>query len=140
MEFAISPGLAAKGDERLLRVVIDNLLRNAWKFTKKQPDARIEFGRMNGDISAYFVRDNGVGFDMAVRGQVVRGVSTAAFGAEFAGSGVGLAIVQRSHQPPRRKGLGGRQSELWSHDLFYLAIGTVAFLTNRLKSGSGLSL
>jgi light-regulated signal transduction histidine kinase (bacteriophytochrome) len=95
VEFAISPGLAAKGDERLLRVVIDNLMRNAWKFTKKRPDARIEFGRMNGDISAYFVRDNGVGFDMQYAGKLFGVFQRLHSTAEFGGTGVGLAIVQR---------------------------------------------
>jgi signal transduction histidine kinase len=95
VEFAISPGVAANGDERLLRVVIDNLLRNAWKFTKKQPKARIEFGRENGDSSAYFIRDNGVGFDMQYAGKLFGVFQRLHSAAEFAGSGVGLAIVQR---------------------------------------------
>jgi signal transduction histidine kinase len=95
VEFVISPGITAKGDERLLRLVIDNLVRNAWKFTKKQPQARIEFGRMNGDTSAFFVRDNGVGFDMAYAGKLFGVFQRLHSGSEFAGSGVGLAIVQR---------------------------------------------
>ena len=95
VEFAISPGIAAKGDERLLRLVIDNLLRNAWKFTKKQPEARIEFGRQNGDSSSFFVRDNGVGFDMAYAGKLFGVFQRLHSPSEFAGSGVGLAIVQR---------------------------------------------
>jgi signal transduction histidine kinase len=95
VEFAISPGIAGNGDERLLRVVIDNLLRNAWKFTKKQPNSRIEFGRLNGDSMAYFVRDNGVGFDMQYAGKLFGVFQRLHSAAEFAGSGVGLAIVQR---------------------------------------------
>jgi signal transduction histidine kinase len=95
VEFTISPGIAANCDERLLRVVIDNLLRNAWKFTKKQPNALIEFGRLNGDSKAYFVRDNGVGFDMQYAGKLFGVFQRLHSAAEFAGSGVGLAIVQR---------------------------------------------
>jgi signal transduction histidine kinase len=95
VEVAISPGIMANGDERLLRVVIDNLLRNAWKFTKKQPNARIEFGRLNGDSMAYFIRDNGVGFDMQYVGKLFGVFQRLHSAAEFAGSGVGLAIVQR---------------------------------------------
>ena len=95
VEFTIPPGIMANGDERLLRVVIDNLLRNAWKFTKKQPTAHIEFGKMNGDSLAYFVRDNGVGFDMQYAGKLFGVFQRLHSSAEFAGSGVGLAIVQR---------------------------------------------
>lgn len=95
VEFAISPDVLAKGDERLVRLVIDNLLRNAWKFTRKRPDARIEFGRMNGDSSPFFVRDNGVGFDMAYASKLFGVFQRLHSASEFAGSGVGLAIVQR---------------------------------------------
>ena len=95
VEFNISPKLAANGDERLLRLVIDNLMRNAWKFTKKQPNPRIEFGQMNGESSAFFVRDNGIGFDMAYAGKLFGVFQRLHSAAEFAGSGVGLAIVQR---------------------------------------------
>lgn len=95
VEFAIAPGVSANGDERLLRLVIDNLLRNAWKFTRKQPEARIEFGRLNGETSPFFVRDNGVGFDMAYAAKLFGVFQRLHSGAEFAGSGVGLAIVQR---------------------------------------------
>jgi signal transduction histidine kinase len=95
VEFNISPKLAANGDERLLRLVIDNLVRNAWKFTKKQSNARIEFGQLNGESSAFFVRDNGIGFDMAYAGKLFGVFQRLHSAAEFAGSGVGLAIVQR---------------------------------------------
>ena len=95
VEFAIAPGVTAVGDERLLRLVIDNLLRNAWKFTRKQTEARIEFSRENGDNSAYFVRDNGVGFDMAYAAKLFGVFQRLHSSAEFTGSGVGLAIVQR---------------------------------------------
>jgi len=95
VEFVISPGITGNGDDRLLRVVIDNLLRNSWKFTKKQPNARIEFGRLDEDSKAYFVRDNGVGFDMQYAGKLFGVFQRLHSAAEFAGSGVGLAIVQR---------------------------------------------
>ena len=95
VEFSISEGIVANGDERLLRLVIDNLLRNSWKFTQKRPDARIEFGRSNGEASPFFVRDNGVGFDMAYAGKLFGVFQRLHSQAEFSGSGVGLAIVQR---------------------------------------------
>lgn len=68
VEVKIEPGLSVKGDARLLRVALENLLGNAWKFTSKQPDARIEFGsatREEGRV--YFVQDNGAGFDRRMR-------------------------------------------------------------------------
>ena len=95
VEFTIAPGVSVNGDERLLRLVIDNLLRNAWKFTRKKADARIEFGRASGEASPIFVRDNGVGFDMAYAGKLFGVFQRLHSAAEFAGSGVGLAIVQR---------------------------------------------
>ena len=65
IEFVITPGLIAHGDEKLLRVALHNLLENAWKFTGKVPEAHIEFGVTEQDgKKVYFVRDNGAGFDM----------------------------------------------------------------------------
>ena len=95
VEFTISPRLTANGDERLLRTVIDNLMRNAWKFSRKQPETQIEVGQLNGDTMAFFVRDNGIGFDMAYAGKLFGVFQRLHSTAEFAGSGVGLAIVQR---------------------------------------------
>jgi len=93
--FLIASDLCAQGDERLLRVALDNLLRNAWKFTRNKPRACIEFGTVANPQSAFFVRDNGAGFDMA-RADKLFGVFQRMHSAsEFPGSGVGLATVQR---------------------------------------------
>jgi PAS domain S-box-containing protein len=94
-DFAIAPDLAAQGDGRLLRVVLDNLLRNAWKFTSGRRRARIEFGRSGGDTPAFFVRDNGAGFDMNYAGKLFGVFQRLHSTSDFPGSGVGLAIVQR---------------------------------------------
>jgi PAS domain S-box-containing protein len=95
-EFVIEDGLVAEGDERLLRVVLDNLLGNAWKYTGKRPQARIEFGRTNhAGRPAYFVRDNGAGFDMTYAHKLFGAFQRLHSVSEFPGTGIGLATVQR---------------------------------------------
>jgi PAS domain S-box-containing protein len=96
VEFVIEKGLVVEGDRRLLRVAVENLLGNAWKFTREQPRARIEFGvAEHQDKLAYFVRDNGAGFDMAYADKLF-GVFQRLHGSEeFEGVGIGLATVQR---------------------------------------------
>jgi signal transduction histidine kinase len=95
VEFAISSGLRANGDQRLLGVALDNLLSNAWKFSVKQPRARIEFGVTYGDRSAFFVRDNGAGFDMNYAGKLFGVFQRFHAASDFPGTGVGLATVKR---------------------------------------------
>ncbi len=96
VDFRIPDGIAARGDPRLLRLVLQNLMGNAWKFTSRRPDAVIEFSATPGDRGVtYGVRDNGVGFDMAFAGKLFRPFQRLHLRSEFAGSGVGLATVQR---------------------------------------------
>jgi signal transduction histidine kinase len=96
-EFVIADGVVAHGDARLLGVVLENLFRNAWKFTARQPQARIEFGSLpqrEGSL-VFFVRDNGVGFDMAYADKLFRAFQRLHGRTEYPGTGVGLATVQR---------------------------------------------
>ncbi|MCU0537640.1 MAG: CHASE3 domain-containing protein [Hydrococcus sp. Prado102] len=96
VEFAIEPNLLVIGDIRLLRIALENLLGNAWKFTGKQPQARIEFGLTDCDgTPAYFVRDNGTGFDMAYADKLFGAFQRLHDMTEFEGTGIGLATVQR---------------------------------------------
>lgn len=96
VEFAIAAGLTAKGDARLLRVALENLLGNAWKYTSKHPLARIEFGVTPKDgTQVYFVRDDGAGFDMAYADKLFAPFQRLHSPGEFPGSGIGLATVQR---------------------------------------------
>jgi signal transduction histidine kinase len=91
----ITPGLTGHGDERLLNIVLTNLLDNAWKYSGKTEAARIEFGAVRQDNEiVYFVRDNGAGFDMQYAGKLF-GAFQRLHGAEFPGTGIGLATVQR---------------------------------------------
>src|SRR5881396_3223955 len=96
VEFAIAPGLKARGDPRLLRVALDNLLRNGWKYTAKQPRPQIEFAstNVNGE-RAFVVRDNGAGFDMKYADKLFGVFQRLHSAAEFEGTGVGLATVRR---------------------------------------------
>lgn len=92
----IQDGLSAEGDLELIGLVLQNLLSNALKFTQKLPLGRIEFGAtVSGGEAAYFVRDNGVGFDMAHAGKLFRPFQRLHAREEFEGSGIGLATVQR---------------------------------------------
>ncbi len=96
VEFVIKGGLAANGDAVLLQVVLENLLGNAWKFTARHHHARIEFGvAQHGDEMAYFVRDDGAGFDMAYVDKIFGIFQRLHAMTEFEGTGTGLATVQR---------------------------------------------
>jgi len=96
VEFVIEEGLVANADVHLLRVVLDHLLGNAWKFTASHSCARIEFGATQRDgETAYFVRDDGVGFDMVYVGKLFGAFQRLHAMTEFEGTGIGLAIVQR---------------------------------------------
>ena len=95
-EIAIQEGLLAQGDQRLLQIVLENLLGNAWKFTAGREVARIEFGERDaGGVSAFCVADNGAGFDMVYADQLFRAFQRLHTPSEFPGSGIGLATVQR---------------------------------------------
>src|SRR5690606_36061595 len=92
----IEPDLIALADRRLLHIVLWNLFENAWKFTGKRDSAEIEFGSVENDGErAYFVRDNGAGFDMAYADKLFGAFQRLHAMDEFAGTGVGLATVQR---------------------------------------------
>jgi len=96
VEFVITPGLSAKGDEHLLRLLLENLLGNAWKFTEKHSQARIEFGSTRADGKQVFlVRDDGAGFDMTYADKLFAPFQRLHSVSEFPGVGIGLATVQR---------------------------------------------
>jgi PAS domain S-box-containing protein len=95
-EFIIAENVETDGDSHLLELAIWNLLDNAWKFTAKKPEARIEFGTAQRDgKTVYFIRDNGAGFDMAYVHKLFGAFQRLHHESEFPGTGIGLTLVQR---------------------------------------------
>jgi light-regulated signal transduction histidine kinase (bacteriophytochrome) len=105
--FAIEDELLVEADSRLMRVLFDNLLGNAWKFTSKTAETRIEVSRQreNGDF-VYFVRDNGAGFDMAHAAKLFSPFQRLHSQSDFQGTGIGLATVHRIVDRRRSGGKG----------------------------------
>jgi light-regulated signal transduction histidine kinase (bacteriophytochrome) len=96
VEFAIQPGIRTYGDHSLLDIALKNLLRNAWKFTRMRDVAYIEFGSRDfANEKACFVRDNGIGFDMADADKMFHAFQRLHNSADFPGNGIGLTTVQR---------------------------------------------
>jgi PAS domain S-box-containing protein len=92
----VADGLVAEADPVLARALLDNLLGNAWKFTSKTPVARIDVGSIDsGGRTAFFVKDNGAGFDMTYAKKLFAPFQRLHSATEFAGTGIGLATVQR---------------------------------------------
>jgi light-regulated signal transduction histidine kinase (bacteriophytochrome) len=96
VEFSFGANLRVDGDSTLLRLVLQNLIGNAWKFSARTPQARIEFGaRDEAGVRTYFVRDNGAGFDMRFAEKLFGLFQRFHSANEFTGTGVGLATVQK---------------------------------------------
>jgi light-regulated signal transduction histidine kinase (bacteriophytochrome) len=112
----IHEGLVAQGDPRLLRVVLENLMGNAWKFTSRTQAAQVEVGKLE-DSGEFFVRDNGVGFDMAYAGKLFGAFQRLHTESEFPGTGIGLATVRRI--------VSRHQGRVWAESL--LGQGTTFF-------------
>jgi PAS domain S-box-containing protein len=121
VEFTITPDLVVRADRGLMRVVLDNLMGNAWKFTGKQPHAHIALGVKKHDGGpAYFVRDDGAGFDMAYVDKLFGAFQRLHGVTEFAGTGIGLATVQRVIH--RHGGRVWAESELDRGATFYFTL------------------
>jgi len=96
VDFIIADGLTVEGDPGLLRAAMENILRNAWKYTAPKENAVIEFGRCEGEGERlYFIRDNGVGFDMAHKDKLFQPFERLHDARAFEGTGIGLATVKR---------------------------------------------
>ena len=130
----IDESLVATGDAHLLHIVLDNLLRNAWKFTGKVEHARIECATQlqNGE-QVFFVRDNGAGFDMRYADKLFDAFQRLHGADEFAGTGIGLASVQRIVQ--RHGGRIWAESEVGKGATFYFTLAEDARDTAQIPGG-----
>jgi PAS domain S-box-containing protein len=124
VEFTIADGIQVLGDKTLLRLVIENLLNNAWKYTMQEKFARIEVGiEVNDGQEIYFVSDNGTGFEMEYKDKLF-GAFQRLHGAEFEGNGIGLATVKRAIE--RHGGTIWAEGEVGSGATFYFTLGKEA--------------
>jgi signal transduction histidine kinase len=122
-ELVIADGLLIQGDKQLLSLLMANLLENAWKYTSKNPTAKIEFGKVVDAVDAgqdiFYVRDNGVGFDMAYSDKLF-GEFQRLHGSDFEGNGIGLATVKRIVD--RHRGRIWAESKLGEGATFYFTL------------------
>jgi signal transduction histidine kinase len=121
VEIIIEPGMTVRGDERLLRIALENLFDNAWKYTSKHATARIEFGaRTSAGKRVFFLKDDGAGFDMDHAKKLFGAFQRIHTNEEFPGTGVGLATVQRIIR--RHGGEIWAESEVEKGATFYCTI------------------
>jgi P-type Cu+ transporter len=121
VEMIMPPQLMVYADSNLMGIVLDNLLRNAWKFTRRTTAARIELGSLfKEDKKIYFVRDNGAGFDMAYIDKLFRSFERLHSPLEYEGTGIGLAMVKRIIQ--RHGGQVWAEGEVNQGATFYFAL------------------
>jgi PAS domain S-box-containing protein len=128
VEFVVAEDVMVNGDPALLRLLLENLLNNAWKFTRQQPRARVEFGSMRRDdgVMVNFVKDNGAGFDMKYASKLFGAFQRFHSQHEFSGTGIGLASVQRV---VHRHG-----GQIWAESI--VGEGTTFYFTLNANAGS----
>jgi signal transduction histidine kinase len=123
VNFKITPKVMAYGDQRLLRIALENLLSNAWKYSARKPQPEIEFSvESSTPQTTYMIRDNGIGFNMQQADQLFRPFQRLHSHAEYPGTGIGLATVQRI--------IHRHQGQIWAEAVvgkgatFYFTLGT----------------
>jgi light-regulated signal transduction histidine kinase (bacteriophytochrome) len=122
VKVTIAPDITANGDKNLLGLALQNLLGNSWKYTGKTAEPRIEMGTVEHDGKmAYFVRDNGAGFDMTYANKLFMPFQRLHKATEFAGTGIGLATVQRIIR--RHGGEVWAEAKVGEGATFYFTLG-----------------
>lgn len=122
VEVMVHENLEAYGDQVLVKVTLENLLGNAWKYTSKKEVAQIEFGKTTkNDMEVFFVRDNGAGFDMNYAKKLFTPFQRLHTQSEFSGTGIGLASVKRIVH--RHGGTIWVESEIDKGTTFYFTLG-----------------
>ena len=122
VDTAVQLGCHADADKGLIQIVLQNLLRNAWKFTSRKAAAKIEFGCLqNGSESVYYVRDNGAGFDQRMASRLFKPFQRLHAESDFSGTGIGLATVQRIVD--RHDGKIWAEGEVGKGANFYFTLG-----------------
>lgn len=123
VDFSAPPQLYVTGDPGLLKVALENLLGNAWKFTGKSKEAKIDFGATQRDgATVYFVKDNGAGFDMRYANKLFGAFQRLHSEEEFSGTGIGLATVQRIVH--RHSGRTWAEGAVGRGAAFYFTLGS----------------
>ncbi|UCF13720.1 MAG: PAS domain S-box protein [Thermoplasmatales archaeon] len=121
VNFIINDGLTTKGDNHLLQIALENLFGNAWKFTKRQSNAKIEMGKtIEKGKQAFFIRDNGVGFNMKYADKLFVPFQRLHPSDEFPGTGIGLGIVSRIIH--KHGGYIWAEAEVGKHATFYFTL------------------
>jgi signal transduction histidine kinase len=95
VDFRVDDGLVVEADPRMMKIVLENLIGNAWKFTRHTERPNVEFGTLHNGEVAFFVRDNGAGFNMEQAGKLFKPFQRLHTEAEFPGTGIGLATISR---------------------------------------------
>ena len=132
VELIIQQDVVACADKNLIQAVLQNLLDNAWKYSRKKEPARIEFGKIeDADSIQYFIRDNGAGFSMVYAHKLFGAFQRLHSNDEYEGTGIGLATVQRIIH--RHGGKIRAQAEIEQGATFYFSLGN----TNCIQSGVG---
>jgi PAS domain S-box-containing protein len=121
VDFLIQPGMIAHADHNLMQIALQNLLENAWKYTRNTAEAKIEFSSFRRDnMTIYFIRDNGVGFDMRYVNKLFGAFQRLHSASEFEGTGVGLATVKRIIR--RHHGTIWAEAEVNQGAVFYFTL------------------
>ena len=132
VELEIEDGIQANGDPTLVRIAIQNLVGNAWKYTSKKSKARIKFGRtLQKGETVYFVEDNGAGFDMRYANKLFHAFQRLHLPEEFPGNGIGLATVHRVIR--RHGGKIWAESEVQKGTRFYFTIPPMTVLAQKTQ-------